>query len=409
MKKFWLIGLHPKDNGSGGGAWKGTTRLFNELDKYDSKGDIKLFVSIKNLKSEFISSIYPLKISNFFYYLMALSSKVFNRIFLINNDSYFSFNFLPSLLDIGAYFHSNKGQNLYLHWVGNNFISIWLISLLTKNKRVIIKFADYWWLTGGCHYPKNCIQLSKNKCVDCPMVRKKLRWIPKYLFNLKRNILNRKNVLIVSPSEHLFKTTLNCLNNKNVFYIPNGIDILPYKERDNHKKSIGIIAHGLIEPRKNLSQIIAILNLLVQDKTLTLNICGNSSKKVLSSIKKNKKCIINDYGFIKEDQIMREFYHQSNYILFLSKQDNAPNQIKEGMANGSIMITFDNNFSKEHIIDKNNGYLISSKLSNHDIAKKIIEIVNYQSGQTISKAAYSYAIQKFSISKMASNYKKLLF
>ena len=409
MKKFWLIGLHPKDHGSGGGAWKGTTRLFVELDKYHSKDNkIQLFVSVKNLKNYFIKSIYPLRISNFFYYLMALFSKVINHILLINNDRHFSFNFLPSLLDVGAYFHGNKGRNLYLHWVGNNFVSIWLILFLTKNKRVIIKFADYWWLTGGCHYPENCIQLSKNNCVDCPMVRKRFRWIPKYLFSLKRNILNRKNIKIVSPSEHLYKSTLNCLNNKNVFHIPNGISIFPYKERDHQKNSIGIVAHGLKDPRKNFIQIKEIINFLVEDKNLIINICGDSSKKVLLSINKNINCSINDFGFIKEDQKMREFYYESNYILFLSKQDNSPNQIKEGMANGSIMITFDNTFSKEHIINKKNGYLLSTKLSNKDIAKDIIQIVNYQNSQEISKASYNYATKKFSISRMALQYKKLL-
>ena len=57
---------------------------------------------------------------------------------------------------------------------------------------------------------------------------------------------------------------------------------------------------------------------------------------------------INNFGFLKEEHEIRDFYHKSNYILFLSKQDNSPNQIMEAMSNGSIVIAFDNYFTRKY-------------------------------------------------------------
>ncbi len=408
MSKFFLVGLIPKDKGTGGGAWKGTSRLFIQLDKYHGKGNIKLLVSIKNLKKDFISNLYPFKISGFFYYIMAVLSRILNHLILINYDRPFSFNFLPSLLDIGAYFSSKKGDNLYLHWVGNNFISLWILFLITKNKKVLIKFADYWWLTGGCHYPKNCDLPSKNNCIDCPLVKKRFRWIPKYMFFLKRQILNRENVKIISPSKHLYQTTLNCLDNKNIYHILNGVEILPYKKRDLSIKSIGIIAHCFKDSRKNGKQVKEILDLLVQDPSLVINICGDYSSQLINSITNSIECKINNFGFIENEQKMRDFYHKSNYILFLSLEDNAPNQTMEAMSNGSIMITFNNSFSTEHIKDNLNGFLIPINFSNEKIFDSIVKAVNSNKTQNISEEAYNYAIEKFSISSMANNYNNLL-
>ena len=141
------------------------------------------------------------------------------------------------------------------------------------------------------------------------------------------------------------------------------MQIKPYQERNFNQKSIGIMAHGFKDLRKNFSKIKDIFYLLNCQDYLTINICGDSSEKLISIADKNCKCDLNNYGYIKEDLKLKEFYLKSNYILFLSMQDNSPNQIMEAMAYGSIMIAFDNDFAKEHIVNNHNGYLISKNLS----------------------------------------------
>ena len=161
--KYDLVGLIPKDKGSGGGAWLGTYRLFSGLNKILGKDKVKLYVAIKNLNKNFINTIYPFGLSKFFYLKMALISKIINTLILKNkNKTHFSFNLIPTLLDLKLYLSSKKGNNIYLHWLGNNFASIWLIYVITMRKNILIKFADWWWLTGGCHYPKNCNAFERN-------------------------------------------------------------------------------------------------------------------------------------------------------------------------------------------------------------------------------------------------------
>ena len=408
MKKYNLVGFIPKDYGSGGGAWLGTLRLFKELDKSLGKNKVKLFVAIKNTKNTFVELLYPFSFSDISYYLMAGISKFINLIILKKVNTHFSSNIVPSLLDPIVKIKDKEAHNLYFHWVGNNFISLWLIIYITKRKNTLIKFADYWWLTGGCHYPDNCMQFKNSKCIDCPLVRKPFKFIPKYLFKIKRQIVNKRNIYIISPSKHLYKSTLNCLNNLNVFHIPNGLEISPYKERNFSNISIGIIAHGLQDKRKNIIQIKKIVNSLINEKSIVLNICGDCSKEIISSIKKPIKCKINNFGYIKNISKMKEFYFQSNHILFLSLADNSPNQILEAMSNGSIMISYKNSFSSEHIIDNLNGFLLSPKLSINNLHKEIIKIVNLENSIEISKEAFKYAFSKFTTSKMADAYWKLI-
>ena len=65
MDKYRLVGLMPKDKGSGGGAWMGTLRLFDGLHTIVGKEKLKLFVAIKNTNKNFITVIYKFGISNF--------------------------------------------------------------------------------------------------------------------------------------------------------------------------------------------------------------------------------------------------------------------------------------------------------------------------------------------------------
>ena len=409
MHKYYLVGLIPKDKGSGGGAWLGTYRLFLGLNKILGKDKVKLYVAIKNLNKNFINTIYPFGLSKFFYLKMALISKIINTLILKNkNKTHFSFNLIPTLLDLKLYLSSKKGNNIYLHWLGNNFASIWLIYVITMRKNILIKFADYWWLTGGCHYPKNCNAFERNKCIDCPAVKKNFRWIPKILFKIKMSILNKKNVNIISPSKHLFNTAKKLTSNKKIFYISNGLEIADYVQRDYRKVSIGVISQGFDDPRKNLSQVKNIIDLLLKESDLTINLCGNSTKMILPFNYMNLNLNINNFGFLKEEREIRDFYHKSNYILFLSKQDNSPNQIMEAMSNGSIVIAFDNYFTRENIIDKHNGFLLPNNLSNYELFLKILEIFKNPHSMKISMNAYEYSKSQFSQEKMAYEYCKLL-
>ncbi len=409
MNKYDLVGLIPKDKGKGGGAWLGTFRLFSGLNKLLGKDKVKLYVAIKNLNKNFINTIYPFGISKFVYLKMALISKIINILILKNNSkSHFSFNLIPSLLDLKLYLASKKGRNLYIHWIGNNFASIWLIYVITLRKNLLIKFADYWWLTGGCHYPSNCNQFERNQCIDCPAVKKNFRWIPQILFKIKSHILNKKNVNIISPSKHLFNTSKKLTRNKKIFYIANGMEIGDYIQRDYNKLSIGVISQGFDDPRKNFRQVKNIINLLLKESELTINLCGNSTKMILPINYRKLKLNINNFGFLKEEMKIKEFYYKSNYILFLSKQDNSPNQIMEAMSNGSIIIAFDNYFTREHIINNHNGFLLSDSLSNYELFLKILEIIKNPHNKKISMNAYEYSKSQFSEEMMAYEYSKLL-
>ena len=71
------------------------------------------------------------------------------------------------------------------------------------------------------------------------------------------------------------------------------------------------------------------------------------------------------------------------------------------MSNGSILISFDNNFSREHITNQNTGFLLPKNLSNNELCDKILEILKYPNSQRTSLNAYNYAKSNFSLERMS--------
>ena len=164
-RKLHIAGLHPQDQGSGGGAWLGTFRLFKGLNQFckSESIDIILFAPIKNTKEDYVRRVFFRGFGSFAYHVNAFLEKI-SQVIILNKAAKgkFSFN-VTSIFD----FHraTIKFPFLYLHWAGNNFISIFKLERIPcKHKKVIIKFSDYWWITGGCHYPKRCKSYLHDEC-----------------------------------------------------------------------------------------------------------------------------------------------------------------------------------------------------------------------------------------------------
>ena len=178
-----LDALHPKDKGSGGGSWKGTYRLIEKLSLLSPSKDLSvlLFVAEKNTSSSFVYTLFPFA-SSVAYYFNAAIEKTLHLVLLDPRIKAHQFSF--NIFNVIPFFSTSRlnAPFLYLHWAGNGFISLFsLRSKLVRYRSVIIKLADFWWVTGGCHYVGDCDGYISRQCRDCPLVLPWAKFLPHYI------------------------------------------------------------------------------------------------------------------------------------------------------------------------------------------------------------------------------------
>ena len=139
----------------------------------------------------------------------------------------FSFN----IFNVIPFFSTSRlnAPFLYLHWAGNGFISLFsLRSKLVRYRSVIIKLADFWWVTGGCHYVGDCDGYISRQCRDCPLVLPWAKSLPHYIWKLKHSAIRLAHVNLVSPSRHLYANLAKITPQlSNLHHIPNGVELPP--------------------------------------------------------------------------------------------------------------------------------------------------------------------------------------
>ncbi|MFD3191528.1 glycosyltransferase [Sedimentitalea sp. HM32M-2] len=91
-----------------------------------------------------------------------------------------------------------------VHWASYLLSLAELDALARRGVAMLFLLHDFHYITGGCHYPADCENLSLG-CHDCPQADTTLcdpRFIPVNL-RLKRALFARANVHLAAPSHHL--------------------------------------------------------------------------------------------------------------------------------------------------------------------------------------------------------------
>lgn len=154
---------------------------------------------------------------------------------------------------------------VHLHWPAGILSREQIVSL-TSTAKVVWTLHDYWSLTGGCHFPGNCGQFTRN-CESCPRVHRTFKNYP----NSLRKKLQIENIAFIAPSEFAkkFAQTGSNLTGTQITVIPNPVEIstsdnvnheTDRKQSKNSRLTLGFIASNLNDPRKKISETIQILD-----------------------------------------------------------------------------------------------------------------------------------------------------
>ncbi len=226
-------------------------------------------------------------------------------------------------------------------------ISIGEILVLAKNgKKILFTLHDFYYFTGGCHYPSTCEGFLKS-CNACPQVD-----ISKFsqldvmdAYKLKKELFSSPNVHISAPSSYIIDLAIKSeiINNERAHVLRNAYkpdEGFSVTDINVDNLSILLISDSFSERRKGLLNAIEALNIAAKSSpsiNLSVHLVGGLDDKVVSMLDTTK---IKTYthGHIKEHKKLIKIYKKSRFILTSSYEDNWPNILVEGGCYGCIPI-----------------------------------------------------------------------
>ena len=220
-----------------------------------------------------------------------------------------------------------------------------------------------------------------------------------YIKKVYKSCFNLDNLVLVSNNlkdyyAKLFKEKhIKC----ECVYIPNFLDEIPSasSKLDNNN----LISVGRLSPEKKMGDLIDVyklINLKINDTHL--DIIGDGVEKELIEqkiMKENLALNIKLHGF-KDKEYINDCYLNSSIYLMTSKTESFGLVLVEAMSYGIPCIAYDSAEGANDIIQNNyNGYLIKNR-NEHDMADKIVSLLNNRKelkrlGENAKKTALKYS------------------
>ena len=265
----------------------------------------------------------------------------------VNSNTHYTADFASSIREHVVSVLSQYDA-LNIHWC-SYLLSISEIHALAKRGvQIVFTLHDFYYLTGGCHYPTTCKQYLKT-CTLCPQVdvAKMSQKDVEAAHNLKREIFAYDNVKLVAPSEYIVDKAVSSqiVPRERAFTIRNAYepeDGKQKKVRSDSKLHLLIIADSFFEIRKQLQLAVDGLKELATTnqsaaRNFVIHLVGRLDNEVVSQLRPFNYEIIN-HGHISNHSEIVDVYCECDYLLTPSLDDNWPNILVESSAYGVIPI-----------------------------------------------------------------------
>lgn len=362
-----------------GGASLGTFRLFSYFRRYINS-DSCLYVIAKASSDQ--PGVFGLsKVFKAIFYLQAAFNKFICRLFSSEQLPVAFTLFVPfSLPALALFFRSRSSVRLYLHSMGSGFACPISFYLLLSKARVV-KTADDWFLTGGCHYSLACNQW-RNGCKSCPYMNHFGKKLVRANWLLKRQVLTSfSSFTFVSPSKWL-SARYQALYPKKCTVIFNSAFNSPIKDSDlcssNKGQALRCIGGNLIgakslvtlglpvtylrDKRKGFDDAFPVIVELLARHPVKLILCGGDANLYFDLIHSSLANIhpsaqVESLGPMRSGD-MAYFYSSLDLTLHFAKYDNSPNIVTESLCCGIPVIALDHAGSPEHVRSSAAGFVL---------------------------------------------------
>ncbi len=223
-----------------------------------------------------------------------------------------------------------------------------ILELAQLGKKILFTLHDFYYFTGGCHYPAGCLGYL-NSCIACPQVDERLcnqLTVIKTL-KLKRKLFSFSNVHLSAPSAFIVESAIRAriIPKNRAHILRNAYEPIHdsiAKHTNTNTNSLLLIADSFDEERKGLLLAvraikIAAKSLAISKNELEIHLVGGLDFEVLKLFEGTGVKIIT-HGHIKEHIKLVGIFEQCQFILSCSYEDNWPNILVESTSYGCIPI-----------------------------------------------------------------------
>lgn len=325
--------------------------------------------------------------------------------------------FFPSTLLLRFYPWLRKADIWHFHNLHGHYLSIPLLSLLSRTKRIVISPVDKYLSTGHCPYPVDC-ERYLNGCGKCqrlddpwPGISRdatSLLWKIKSIFvpYSRFNMLYHTQAL----ADHYMKTFVSRRFGQ---VIPYGIDIDCFRKikredclrifnlEPTDRFVIGVFHSYLLEPRKGIMPLVKRLGGLAKQFSgrMELLVVGNGGHAVRDFVPPELSVTVLPY--LRHPHELAYALNLCDILLYPTKAENLSLTCLNALACGVPVISYDAGGQKEAIVNDYNGYIVAIG-DEEGMIENVIKIMeNPDLRQRLSEGARLTAEEKFDVDHYA--------
>ncbi len=295
-----------------------------------------------------------------------------------------------------------------------------ILALAELGKQILFTLHDFYYITGGCHYPAGCFGYL-DRCIACPQV-------DEYICNqsavinslaLKRKMFSHANVHLAAPSAFVVDSAIQSgiipRNRAHVLRNAYNAISVPNMDWEENVQSILLIADSFDEERKGLALAVEAIKLAANDPAsethrFQLHLVGGVDAEVIRRLEGTGIDVVT-HGHIKHHEKLVRIFNYCQFVLSCSFEDNWPNIFVESASYGCIPIVgrwhgceeFATTFSVGFVADNYSSNSFSNAIvsafslsvnNRKQLAKRLIQNVRKIHAYTNASQAYRYTFKK---------------
>jgi glycosyltransferase involved in cell wall biosynthesis len=242
-----------------------------------------------------------------------------------------------------------QGDILHLHWVARWLDYGSFFGSVPDHLPIVWTLHDMNPFTGGCHYSNGCEAFSLG-CAYCPqLTRRAINDPSRISFDLKRQLLEGKNLHVVTPSRWLTRQARRSpvlSAAKSIRTIPYGLDVQLFSPRNKTAARkrfnlsdecivLGFGADSVEVPRKGTRLLLEALASIQTPRQVVGLWFGNGCLPARCG-----RVRLQGAGYLDDPRILATFYSAADLFVLPSLEDNLPQTGLEAMACGTPVVAF---------------------------------------------------------------------
>lgn len=239
---------------------------------------------------------------------------------------------------------------LNIHWASFLLGLAEIDELSRRGMPILFTCHDYYYFTGGCHYPAECKKLAKG-CLGCPQVNTDHCSTSVIAANLKtkKKLLARPNVHLAAPSAFLVKEAVSAgmIAPERTHVLRNAYSPVPgvARQLSDGPTRIVLLADSMTERRKAMPLAIESLALAWRElgersrnnPPFVVDVIGRADDDFIRAVNATGFDYVL-HGRITDHKRIATLLAQCDFLLTCSFEDNWPNVLVEAGSYGVVPI-----------------------------------------------------------------------